>query len=146
MLFNLIFLCSCICLLNRLDRMTSSNRTLIWKSMADMSEGAAEEALFAARFKSDDIMQDFQKLFENLCERSQNATLQETTVKSPGRSVAATEETKKPDAAMDETSISQVTVEESEKSGRTQDSSSGPVGSCSQSGSANLQDFINNLS
>eukprot|EP00794_Sanderia_malayensis_P011355 gene11355-12538_t len=42
-----------------LERMTSSNRTLMWKTMADVSDGEQEETLLAARFKSDDLLQEF---------------------------------------------------------------------------------------
>ena len=52
----------------KLEPMPSSNRCMMWKTFADLSEGSPEECLLAVRFKTDELVAKFSAVFESLCE------------------------------------------------------------------------------
>ena len=58
----------------KLEKMELSQRSLMWRTMAEMSDGEPEEALLAAKFRSDDLISKFRDVFEFLC--SQKAMLE----------------------------------------------------------------------
>ena len=51
----------------RVDPMKAAVRTLMWKTAADVSDGAPTESMFAAKFKNDDAMHEFERGFRALC-------------------------------------------------------------------------------
>ena len=51
----------------KLDVMKSATRTLIWKTVADISDDEPTESMFAAKFRSDDVISEFTHAFEALC-------------------------------------------------------------------------------
>ena len=51
----------------KLDVTRSSSRTLAWTAFADVSDDEASDSMFAAKFKSDDVMREFSRVFEALC-------------------------------------------------------------------------------
>ena len=57
----------------KLEKMELSQRSLMWRTMAEMSDGEPEEALLAAKFRSDELLLKFRDVFEFLC--SQRAML-----------------------------------------------------------------------
>ena len=51
----------------KLDVMKSSPRTLTWKALSDVSDDEPVDAMFAAKFKSEDVMREFSLAFEAMC-------------------------------------------------------------------------------
>ena len=51
----------------KLDMTRSSSRTLAWTAFADVSDDKPSDSMFAAKFKSDDVMREFSRVFEALC-------------------------------------------------------------------------------
>ena len=51
----------------KLDDSRSSMRTLAWTALADVSDDEPVQSMFAAKFKSDEVLSEFSRVFRALC-------------------------------------------------------------------------------
>ena len=51
----------------KLDDSRSSTRTLAWTALADVSDDEPAESMFAVKFKSDEVLREFSRVFHALC-------------------------------------------------------------------------------